>query len=360
MKRRQALAACAAFGLTSVGALAMARRISNVNRALRGVQTVRLETDPSEAKVVFVPLNEIDGRPMPSKRIVAGALSPVTQELEPGMYLVIAQSSDGRFHEVMRTVPHNPKVGAGSFNHRHWTLLPTGVVKLPTIRMPNADIAQSMVLVQMPTRRDGSVLFSEDDADWSDRAPIYMDELEFTYGCYRAEIVPGLQRERQSKAQPDHEPMRVDFDRAAWYAELTGARLPSEDEYALAARYNAAVQMMQDPDATSHVGAEFTSNVRVGNAHTSDRLVRRIYADPPEWTSSVGIAVMAGPAPLAGARAESSPAAQIIWGATQPSDLNGIDAASAETNPRVAVFPDALSGKFGFRRARSVRARFLD
>jgi eukaryotic-like serine/threonine-protein kinase len=358
MRRRQALVACGAFALTSLGALTMARRVSNANRALRGVQTVRLETDPPAAKVVFVPLSEIHGRPMPSQRIVRSSLNPVVQELEAGTYLVIVWHSEERFHEVLRTVPRNPMIGTSSYNHRRWTVLPSGIIKLPTIRIPESDITKSMVLLELPSPIEGKQSLSDEDIDWANALLIYMDESKFTRGRLRLEVDGSIPTGRLSEpVAGDDDPVLVDYDRATWYAEMSGARLPTEDEYFLAVRYNAAIQGRRDDQGDDQAGADAAGHALAGFSAAPHKRLQGLDEDPPEWTNTPGLPMAAK---FSRENEGGLPASHVVWNATPQPMTPTRRGTDPEAAPRHAVVHDLMASKIGFRRVRSVRARFMD
>jgi hypothetical protein len=74
-----------------------------------------MDTIPSGAEIVFVPLNDRTGLPEPNRLLRAG-YSPVKLGLAPGDYLVVAAHADGKFHEVHRHVPKSDEGLAGDMN----------------------------------------------------------------------------------------------------------------------------------------------------------------------------------------------------------------------------------------------------
>src|SRR5262249_41246617 len=97
-------------------------------------QTVQLKKNPPAPPGPFVPLSEY-GEPQPKRVVLPGRKTPLTVELTPGEYLVVAEVPGFGFHEVYRTVPNPGQPQVGFAAHRKWTEPPGGDIELPTVKI---------------------------------------------------------------------------------------------------------------------------------------------------------------------------------------------------------------------------------
>ena len=198
---------------------------------------VELTTDPPGARLSFFPLDPVTAEPLDDQVIRTGR-TPVSLRLPPADYLVVAKLDDGRFHEVHRHVPQDPRRLPEMFPHRDWELDKRGVVQLPRITIPALDVNNGMATFL------GSDNFGIGQPDEYGRpnvthriAPFDLDTHEVTVDKFRKAFngeLPG----NLGPISPDagEFPMTGTlYDYAVWYAELMGKRLPTELEHEFAA-----------------------------------------------------------------------------------------------------------------------------
>jgi serine/threonine-protein kinase len=236
LRRHQAAAVVLVLFSLTVGAMALAQNLRRKNRELLGIQAVTLETNPPGATVVFVPLDERTGEPVGSKLIRPRSLSPVTEDLLPGDYLVVAALDDERFMEAYRHVPHGEDAtGAESnvnYQHRNFFRSENGMMALPVVNIPSSNVTAGMTLVNnlendsSGQRRNGRKAGS-----------FYVDVTEFRVDDLDTIVVPGSHQSLpwQERIPRGFAINKVSYDDAVHFAELVGKRLPSAEEYEFAA-----------------------------------------------------------------------------------------------------------------------------
>jgi formylglycine-generating enzyme required for sulfatase activity len=151
------------------------------------------------------------------------------------------EGGERRFHEVFRLVPEHGSALPGLYKHQKWAVI-DGVVHLPEVILPPADVAQGMCLFP---GADEFVMGLED-------APLggggrlalvrrhrrairafYLDRTEVTKGAFGPWLLgPKFDREPGDRNFPA---VSLTWDQAAAYAEKVGKRLPDEAEYEYAA-----------------------------------------------------------------------------------------------------------------------------
>lgn len=200
------------------------------SRAL--LKRVVIETNPPGAKVVFFPLDEDTGEPVPEHG-VGPSVTPATNFVPPGDYLVVAYMDDGRFHEVVRHVPKDEKEVPGPATHRHWRKEGENIV-LPGIEIPPLHVAAGMAYVPggeimdfeavavggLPSRKRVPA-FYVDTTEVSFRQLSEISSWAFSDGCFDGEF------------GPDDAVACLNFDQALGAAEAQGKRLPTAAEYEL-------------------------------------------------------------------------------------------------------------------------------
>jgi hypothetical protein len=145
--------------------------------------------------------------------------TPVHVELKPGDYFVVAALNEKRFHEVLRHVPSGKAdLTEGGYNHRGWKVK-GGEVELPSVQIPPEGVYEDMALV------DGG------------QSSFYMDCREFTIED-AARFARGTPMSGAVGVSSAHDhAITCNFDRAIQFAEEAGKRLPTLDEYRLAASH---------------------------------------------------------------------------------------------------------------------------
>lgn len=192
-------------------------------------RSVRINSVPPGANVVFVPLSPNDGEPIAARAIKAQNVSPVQVTLAPGDYWVEAVLPDGRFHDVLRHVPKHGELSLRVENHLKWTVDKDGKVELPEIAIPEKDVTERMLLVD--TSLDSKKSDPDDDQKYALWTPsFYVDAEEATVSKYQV-FMPSLPNYLwQVQLQPN-QPIPLVYDDAVAYAEGTGRRIPTRTEW---------------------------------------------------------------------------------------------------------------------------------
>jgi serine/threonine-protein kinase len=232
VNRRKALTGMVVAGVAAAGSLGLAAMLAEKNRRLLGYRTVTINTDPSGARVAFIPLNPETAEPDMDRKVLAPGFSPVEVDLLPGDYFVVAVMEDGRFHEVYRHVPGEDDTPSADYNLRRFAELGDGRIKLANIDLPAADVTQGMTLVagneHFPFGFSGS---RELPTYAVNMAAFWIDNHEFTWGQYKKQ--PQIQSEQNllKRASEDNFALPARLELALEIAELLGKRLPTEAEY---------------------------------------------------------------------------------------------------------------------------------
>jgi len=292
IRKHPAMTTAAVLATVALAAIAVATLLVQENRVLLGLKPVRLETVPSGARVAFVPLHETTQEPLADQVVYPKMRSPVDVELRPGNYLVVAALDDGRFHEVYRRVPKDPKSGSFPYNHEKWSVT-DGVVLLPEIEIPFLSVTNGMALVDAATNAD-----QRDGADSRSPLAFYMDTREFTVSDYLRnpweerismsdyirkfrESRPSLKDDKNLKA--DDYAISVRFDEAVYLAERSGKRLPTPEEFERAAALGDPLACAKEtpPKDFGPVGTPECD--RVG----SNPAIAGLYSNVAEWTMNI-------------------------------------------------------------------------
>lgn len=217
---------------------------------------VSLTTEPPGATLVFYPINEHSGDVITSEAYRPKAKSPVTIELLPKDYLVVADLGDGRFHEVYRHVPQSYATTGTNYSHRRWQF-GDGVLVLERIRIPESNVTEGMAFFQGEERfRIGE--FQEGPIPEHIRRvqPFYLDTHEATIGdlLKRCRTLPHRIRGVDPNELPPQDlPMsQLVFDEAMMAAEDMGKRLPTEWEYEFAATNGGTTRFPWGDDSPGH------------------------------------------------------------------------------------------------------------
>ena len=192
---------------------------------------------PAEnAEVVFWKLNPDTGDPELEHPQRATGKSPLSLNLEPGDYLVVAQVPTHGFHEVFRHVPADDEGNLDSYNHRWSEPESDGTLKLPDITVaPEAETKQGMVPLPPEDRFTvGSPTLSNAPAHERSVQAYLLDPREVTVAEYGAhfQLHPS---QVDGPELADNAARWITWDFAAAYAEKVGKRLPDEVEYEAAA-----------------------------------------------------------------------------------------------------------------------------
>ncbi len=254
---------------------------------------VRIVTDPPGAKIVVWGFHPTYGILDKEQYYPADGVSPVTLELPPGDYFVVADLGDGRFHEVMRRVPKDPRGLAPTVRHHGYKLV-GDVVELAPIQIPEAEVTQGMATFkgadqyQMGIGNEGLHAHNR-------RIPSFLiDRTEVTYGQLKS-IFPGLHGIRSYMGRKDFpgDDFAADqiwWDDALWMAEMLGKRLMFESEYEVLAANGGKSRFpwgeQEDvitPWSIQAVGSPERDTVQIGNSG-----VAGLFSNVAEWTMTPG------------------------------------------------------------------------
>ena len=187
---------------------------------------VAVVTEPPGAKVVLYPLDKRTGEPIAHQAERPSAKSPFSTKLLPGDYLVVAALDDGRFHEVFRHVPRNPRALPDYYPHRSWKVQSKEAISWFPITIPRGN------------QHDNMALLADANSDPS-LSPFLLDQQEITVSDFLREfhnqLPPSLRNHPELLQTPDFPLTGLFFDEAVFYAEMVGKRLPTAKEYEFAA-----------------------------------------------------------------------------------------------------------------------------
>ncbi|MBS0262338.1 MAG: protein kinase [Planctomycetes bacterium] len=264
-------------------------------------RTVQISANQPNAHIAFIPLDSKSGEPLPeqiTEQTMAGG-SPVTFQLPPGDYLVVAYSGDAattdEFHEVVRHVPDiDERSDRSSYRHLRRKTTDSGRVILGDVEIfKTSDVAAG--LAQIPECEDfemGSLRLEEAPAHRRSVPGFYLQTTEVTLGAVLSVADWDLPEQLLPDSIPADFPLtNVRYDYAVGYAERRGLRLPDEAEYEVAA---------------THCGKRETpwggnladiNDWNIGPVMQSpdfdvvhfDRDVWGLYSNAAEWTSTWGV-----------------------------------------------------------------------
>jgi hypothetical protein len=288
------------------------------------------------------------GEPIAGGVIHAPELSPVSLELSPGDYLVVAALEDGRFHEVYRHVPR-PAEMFELYSHHFWHVNDESIVELRRIQIPALDISNGMARFADPP--PGGAASSKGHP-----APFYLDPNECRYSQVRGKP-PGIMASN-GRNDDGRFAAIVSHDYAMHEAEMWGKRLPTNAEYELAMKHcrtsssgGHAIDSMPDKPGFAPVGQpenDVTDTVPS---------VIGLRSNVAEWTSSVCVEEPAKP---------PGPRYWLDYRFVRGGVHNTIEAVNIrsteirERDEAISVFRHATKPGVGFRAARSVSPRFMD
>ncbi|MBX3440940.1 MAG: protein kinase [Planctomyces sp.] len=277
-------------------------------------------------RLVFWRILPTTNEPDPDSRFESDP-SPVTVALRPGRYLVVAAMDDGRFHEVYRTVPEDPYMGALAYSHAYWKWDPEiDALRWQRIEIPGGSATESMI------EAEGQIAFQQgfpipDDNDSRNTPPLrldapplrvnlpgfWIDPVEATWSDYRRVVGTAPPSWSPSRATVgDDEPVLVTWDEAMDFAERAGKRLMSEAEYEYVASNRGTTRFPWGDDPATAIPWSFHAAAESGADVTIDPAgVRGLYSNAGEWTVT---AMFLPPIKVAGAVLPSPPPG-MTWGA---------------------------------------------
>jgi hypothetical protein len=200
--------------------------------------TMEITTDPPGAQIALFPLESLASEPRPADVIRPRGTTPLSCDMMPGTYLIVAKLDDDRFHEVYRQVPNSrDDIPKWYYRHQSWEKGVDGKLSFPKIEIPELAVTEGMadfpdakafvVRAKIPGLRSRTKSI----------AAFLMDRHEVTIGEFRDQFGG----EFAGNLMPEH-PEQVQFpmtgtlfDYAVTYLERRGKRLPTEFEYEFAA-----------------------------------------------------------------------------------------------------------------------------
>ncbi|MCA9245670.1 MAG: protein kinase [Planctomycetales bacterium] len=360
VKKRPAVATTFLLALIALGALSVAAVLAERNRQLLGLRTVLLTTDPPGAKVAFVPLDEVTGKPDPIRMVRPSSRTPLEVELAPADYFVVAMLDDGRFHEVYRRVPSEHQLRVNAYQHRNWRITSQGHVDLSAINIPDAGVTRDMALIR-GNSGEGQEAWNVPDRGktrWH-VADFYIDCQEVTVAQWWAFFDSGPGDLRWRNSPPDHA-VTLSFDRALQLAEKMGKRLPEDYELLFASTARGTSRWPwgnEDPPPEVH-GTFGPVGTPEFDRLSTDRRVVGLMSNVAEWTVTPGRGVH-----------EDEETADLGSEFASFKRVHGGDMAVVEGDASVTEerrnYKKVAVGRFdwkpglGFRCVRSVRPRFM-
>ena len=303
-----------------------------------------ISATPADARIAFVPVDSAFGRPDIQRAIFGRGQGTIEAQLSPGMYLVVAATSDGYFHEVYRYVPSLGEEGVqeGNFGSQADS---EGGIRLPNVTIP------TVLSLEVMARAEGTDefipgKFAEKNTSALaaiEIAPFYVDTTEVTIGTARK---TSIRMPLSSTGSHEDWAFATDFYTAVEVAEQLGKRLPTEIEYEyLATNFGTSVYPWGDSELDD---APSTVSQLVGST-PFDRLptnppVLGLCSNVAEWTSSPGLGSFGLPLDRRVVRGGFK--ASFIENDSQP----GSEMVSGQ---RWIIDPRTTSSQIGFRCVRS-------
>lgn len=175
---------------------------------------VLIETEPPGCEITAVKLDVNTGEPDPTQIEHGYGKTPLTMNLRPGDYLIVAVLDETRFHEVLRHVPDQSETITFFDQHLYWKRMPNDVLGWRTINIPRSDIT-----VQMG--------FAEGESNWhGPSSPIPgFDAHKMHIRPFFFDLVDSF-----SKDISDLKNQRAAFGPFNEYLEKVGKRLPTSTE----------------------------------------------------------------------------------------------------------------------------------
>ena len=301
-----------------------------------GYRDVTITTEPIGAQVAFAPLDPATGEPRDKEVIYAPGVTPVQLRLKPGDYFVVAvlgdpNEDDVRFHEVYRHVPEKGEVGRqSSMPHQAWAERDNASIELPSITIPKSNIDNEMVLFF-----DG-----EDDATGFLLAP-----YEFTLDDHRRLNIGDVPNYATHFGLSGNDALPVPFDKAMRFAELAGARLPTDREFiAVASEQADSASQVPPKHTTKEFGDVSPVDDRFDLIETKRGSVWGLRSNVAEWTTSR--------MQINGSRM------QIVRGG-DGTVVDGTNALGRSPTAMSYAYPGDTKRGLGFRLFRSAKPRYL-
>ncbi len=330
------------------------------------LRTVMFETDPADARVAIVRIDELTNQPIPTSVQLIEAGMPKQALLEPGVYRIELQTSDNQFQECYRTVPRPDQVPR-KHPHRQWEVMWNGTIAWPPLVI--SPIPQDMQLAYF---KGGTFIAGAHPRGLKARSgqgiikqrrviqPFYVQTTEVTIAQYKT-VMSRLPRDFSESAyaqvaKNDWPVTQVTFDEAIEFCERAGLRLPTEFEYEYAATSAGRWPYPwgeSPPVSWTYGPVDHTTLDRTGTQPP----ILGLYSNVGEWTDSSPTeehSALAAPTNIEQFRVVRGGPKSVLEAAPQDKEI----AYGACWGSYYSI--DEVRRGLGFRCARSAKPHFLD
>lgn len=254
------------------------------------LRPVHVVTDPPGVQISVRACDRLTGEPDVNTQFGLLASTPGLLQMPPGLFqLTMTLPLDGKLfrHTAYRTVP-DLVTGFGESRAaawERWHMQPSGELVWPDIAMPQTDFPPfEMALI------DGGELTANgpDGPRQVKVAPFYVMTREFTFGDFLT-LRPGFRGNVLNRNAIDEPPgvtMPAEFFWALHWAEESGARLPTDEEFLLLALRAAEAHARRTPAASGVPPAFHEAGSDVSDQLPTSPPVRGILSGYAEWTST--------------------------------------------------------------------------
>jgi formylglycine-generating enzyme required for sulfatase activity len=232
--RNRALAATLAVALGAAlvsGALAYANYRQYV-ASLGPMTPIVLDSEPTGARAVLVPLDPVTLEPRPEKAL-RGLTTPIHRTVPAGPYWVEAEIPNVGFAEVHRVVPGPVDAGGGQYRFLRWSRTATGEIQLEPVKIVRTpQVKLDMIRIPGGTFEMGT---GDEQTPLHPRTvdAFFVGPTEVTIGQFTEwqQTAGESPPELWSGRALDEPAVGLPWGAAASFAEMVGCRLLTEAEY---------------------------------------------------------------------------------------------------------------------------------
>lgn len=243
-------------------------------------------TKPQGAEITLVTLDPKTGDPDPTRIQPLKGRTPLTVDLVPNDYLVVAVLDEHRFQEVYRHIPSPEETIPTRGTHRHWLRGDAGSAIVPMIDIPGPDVTAGMAYVEQsgPVVAPPPVIPEPLAKTPSGAAasnvwripPFYVDRHEMSAVDVNRVMTQrhGLERWTQWKEHGLKSGLnpgphsQVNYSDAAFYLEIQGKRLPTAAELYYLSKIYCPSASRGEPDANQADACLLRDNTRIYGLHS--------------------------------------------------------------------------------------------